>query len=162
MNKNKKSIWIVIALVIIVIVGAVLVSNFQDRQKFIEASRNVYNLADQISTTSPKTVQQYCLRNNIKYEKGTLSCMTEINFIVNPSSSTLPIMDEKVLKFGWVSRGSNLSSWKNADESYIYAKIYNGTEMDCYTRVKDQNKKYEVTIGCYASARRAWYPVKNE
>lgn len=162
MKKNKKA-WIVLVLVLAVILlaGLVGVGYYQDRQKFIEATNNVKAIVNLLSVSSAQSKQQYCQRNNIKYEKGSLLCTTETSLILG-----LNLYDDQSLiklakSAGWQYKGSNLDLWQSADKTYKYAQLYKHKDTDCYIRAKSQDKKEVLSVGCYASAKAEWYPIRN-
>ena len=160
-NKKTKLLILAVALPVLLIVLVVGIGRYNDRQKFTVATKEIAQIAEQLKGNgSSEKKQEYCMRNDLKYSKGNLSCITELILTNNKKVNALEV-DVAVNKVGWTSQGSNLESWKDADDKYILANTYTDNKVDCYVRAYEkQSVRYLITIGCSGPAKAEWFPVR--
>ena len=160
MKKNKKTlIGLSILTVTIVVVGGPF---FFNKLKFTAYSHETKNIARSIEGIKRISENNYCQRNDLKYSSGSLGCSVEQYVTANKKSENLSRIETALKAAGWVKRGSNFSLWSQVDNSYKSATLYKNDGADCYIRIQEEqlNEQY-FTIGCYASAKAEWFPVRD-
>lgn len=164
MKKNKKTIIILVGLLILLLAGVISYTYYQDKENFAQASQEVDLLVNSVSGLKNIDKQQYCLRNNLKYEKGILSCYTAQSGIFNNAQAISDnIINNVTQKVKWQFKGNNFTALNDSSSTYLVANLYTSNDFNCYIRQKyiDANQSL-VEIGCSKIAKREWYPVKNE
>lgn len=164
MNKNKKSIFIVIFLLFIVIT-CVFYYLWADKKQFTDEKNNISNYISQLKSSidiEKDSINEYCSYGHQKYSKGNLGCEVSFTFLTT-SNETYQVVKQKISLLGWSYIGDNTKSTNQySDVKYINHEVYSHNKFECTFSYNIENQENIYNFTCYAPAKRAWYPVKNE
>lgn len=171
MKKNKKAITlkspitIVVLLTLVYVVGYLTYHYFNDWLQFVDASKNIKSITldSEFSRLNIKD-DNYCMRNNMKFSKGTIGCTVSKNIsydkTIKPTQKLYDLNRSELKNKGWIERGENTESLK--DYGYILARLYSYKKFDCFERYKDEGAELKVEIGCFKTATREWFFIKTD
>lgn len=161
-NKKKTSIILIILATLLLVTGLSYAYNLHNnKQEFIQASKQTSGIIDSIYNKGTTHAQQYCVYNNMKYSKGVLSCFVMSSKITSGSSQSQII---KAAEWGkWIFKGNNDIALNDSENTYTTANLYSNGKMGCFIREKRINDQHsELEVGCSGPAKAEWFPLKQD
>lgn len=146
--------------ILILAVGALIVPRFINYNKHLSITKNLTEYQTEMKKyiSDNNEIEKYCMRNSLKYSKGSILCSQRIKFSTdNMSKDTVLTESEKIFnKLGWIFRGD--ASAKDSDEPN--SKLYNAGFGNCYIDYMDVGNRVEFIVGCSGAAKMEYFPVR--
>ncbi len=162
--KNKRNIIIVLLLIFIAIL-CVFYYLWTDKKQFTDEKNNMKEYVSLLRSSvdiETNSASEYCSYGHQKYSKGNLGCEVSSTFSTT-SSETYQTVRGRMPSLGWSYVGDNTKSTNQySDVQYISHEVYSHNKFECTFSYKLESQKAIYNLTCYAPAKRAWYPVKNE
>jgi len=161
MKNKKKYIFSALSLVIILIAYQIysFAINWYTFKAFENKINSFINTSD-ILDKNNVSFDKYCQYGHYKYKKSTPGCIIEASALTKSKPVNESEINKAAAKIGWRLMGSNLDPWKKPQDNY-FSSAYQSDKNNCYISLEaENNKKDRLTIGCFADAKREWFPVR--